>query len=303
MTENLKAWISASRPRTLPLAAASVCMGGFLAAFNGLFNWLVFVLTLLTTVLLQILSNLANDYGDSQNGADHQDRIGPSRMVQAGMITPDQMKLGVWVMGLLSFIAGLALLFTSLGLNSPYFYLFLILGVLCIYAAIGYTSGSKPYGYQGLGDLAVVVFFGLVAVFGTYFLQTLSFRWVNFLPAVSCGLFATAVLNVNNIRDIDSDRQAGKYSIPVRLGKRCAVIYHWILLGFGLICSVVFTLLNFNSWWQWLFLVIVPLLILNGKAVQTKQGASLDPYLKQMAISTLLYVLSFGSGLILSTPS
>lgn len=296
----MKAWISASRPRTLPLAAASVCMGGFLAAFQGLFNWLVFMLTLLTTLLLQILSNLANDYGDSQNGADRNDRIGPTRMVQAGEISARQMKQAMWVIGTLSFLAGLGLLSASLGFSNPYFYVFLIFGILCIYAAVGYTSGNKPYGYRGYGDLAVVVFFGLMAVFGSYFLQTFSLEWDVVLPAITCGLFATAVLNINNIRDIESDKRAGKYSIPVRLGRERAVVYHWFLLGIGLLCSIAFTLLNYFSWWQWLFLIIIPLLYTNGKAIQTKPSDELDPYLKHMALTTLFYVLSFGMGLIIS---
>ena len=301
MPPTIKAWIIAARPRTLPLAAASICMGGFLAYFHGRFDWTVFFLTLITTFLLQILSNLANDYGDNIHGADHQERIGPARMVQSGVIPAIKMKKAMVGLGVITLLVGISLLIQSVGFNSPPFYLFFFLGILSIAAAIKYTSGKNPYGYLGLGDFAVMLFFGLVAVFGTYFLQTSSFQWDNLLPALSCGLFATAVLNINNIRDIDSDRKAGKLSIPVRIGRPAAVWYHWVLLITGVGCSILFILLHYSSPWQWIFLLSLPLMFMNGKAVQSKPAADLDPYLKQMALTTLFYVFTFGIGLILST--
>ncbi len=300
MSNSLKAWITAARLRTLPLAAASICMGGFLASASGDFHWNIFVLTLLTTLLLQILSNLANDYGDFHHGADHQERVGPSRMVQSGEITPEKMKSALVILGIVTFATGIWLLVKSLGFQSTSFYIFLCLGLLSIAAAIYYTAGDKPYGYRGWGDLAVLIFFGLVAVFGTFFLQTTSFRWLNLLPALSCGLFATAVLNVNNIRDLESDKQAGKLSIPVRIGRKAAITYHWGLLFTGLVCSVLFVIIDFNSPWQWLFLLVIPLLYINARAVQKHSGSALDPYLKQMALTTLCYVLLFGLGLIIA---
>lgn len=298
MSQPVKAWISAARPRTLPLAAASISMGGFLAAFENMFNWTVFVLTLATTLLLQILSNLANDYGDYQHGADHQERTGPVRMVQSGSISAESMKTAVIAVGIITLTTGTWLLASSLGLYNARFYIFMALGLVSIAAAINYTAGKKPYGYRGWGDLAVVIFFGLVAVAGTYFLQTSKLSWDILLPATSCGLFATAVLNVNNIRDIESDAKAGKLSIPVRIGRKMAIRYHWVLLITGLICSMVFVLLHYASAWQWLFLLVLPLLYRNGRAVSEKSGKELDPYLKQMAITTLLYVLTFGIGLL-----
>ncbi len=298
---NIRYWIAAARPRTLPLAMASIAMGGFLAAYFRAFNWTIFLLTVGTTVGLQVLSNFSNDYGDSVHGADHQQRVGPSRMVQSGVISLNQMKMAMWTTGVLTFILGLLLIINSLGFNNTSFYFFLFLGLVAIFAAINYTSGSKPYGYSGWGDFSVLLFFGVVAVLGSYYLQTGSFEWLNILPALSCGLFATAVLNVNNIRDISSDRQAGKYSIPVRVGKPAAIRYHWALLVIGLVSSLVFVALNFQSFWQLLFLVISPLLIINGQAVSNKESSELDPYLKQMALTTLLYVLVFGLGLVLSS--
>src|SRR5690554_4435762 len=210
-----QAWLHAIRLRTLPLALASILMASFMAQYHGLFRWEVFVLAALTTTLLQILSNLANDYGDSIHGADSAVRQGPIRAVQSGIISSGEMKKAMLVFALLSFISGNLLLFIAL--NDLFVYLsFVALGLLSIIAAVTYTSGTKPYGYLGLGDISVFLFFGLVGVLGTYYLHTLEFSPQLVLPAVSLGLFSTAVLNINNIRDINSDAQAGKN--PFRCG-------------------------------------------------------------------------------------
>ncbi len=294
----VKAWVSAFRLRTLPLALASIGMGSFLAAAHGKFNWPVVLLCALTTVLLQVLSNLANDYGDSQHGADSQHREGPARAVQAGVITAAQMKRGMYLTGLLSLLTGIALLYVALGTGGVYLFLgFLGLGLLCIWAAISYTAGGNPYGYAGFGDIAVFVFFGLVGVLGTYFLQTQSFTIDLLWPAASLGFFSTGVLNINNIRDIRSDELAGKRSVPVRLGPRLARIYHWFLLLGGLSAATIYTIQHFQSPWEFLFLLTLPLFFRNGWRVQhLHQSAQLDPYLKQMALSTMLFVLLFGLG-------
>ncbi|MDX2306248.1 MAG: 1,4-dihydroxy-2-naphthoate polyprenyltransferase [Microscillaceae bacterium] len=292
----LKDWISAFRLRTLPLALASIGMGSFLAAHFQRFNVWVFVLCALTTIFLQVLSNLANDYGDSIHGADRAEREGPSRAVQSGAISAEAMLRAIIVCSVLSFLSGITLLY--LAINSwQSFFVFLVLGLLSIAAAITYTAGKKPYGYIGLGDLSVFIFFGLVGVLGTFYLHTHFIEWTLALPAASCGLLATAVLNVNNIRDIESDVLAGKKSIPVRLGRARAVVYHGFLLGGALLCAVFYVLINYQHPLQWLFLLILPLFIVNMRAVVSKkQAAALDPYLKQMAISTLLFVLTFGLG-------
>jgi 1,4-dihydroxy-2-naphthoate octaprenyltransferase len=271
-------------------------MGGFLAASKGVFNWSIFLLCCLTTLFLQILSNLANDYGDSIHGADHSERKGPKRMVQSGAISLSQMKSSLFIFTGLALVSGLALLYVSFGFSSG-FVAFLLLGIFAIAAAITYTAGFKPYGYIGLGDISVLIFFGPVGVIGTYFLQSQTFTTDILLPALTVGLFATAVLNVNNIRDIQSDKMAGKMSIPVRIGREKAVLYHWFLLITGLACSLIYCLINFHSIYQFLFLAVVPLLIKNGFAVaNNKSVEALDPFLKQMAISTLLFVLLFGIG-------
>ncbi|RSK31822.1 1,4-dihydroxy-2-naphthoate polyprenyltransferase [Hymenobacter metallilatus] len=295
------AWISAFRPRTLPLALASIMAGGFLAASNGQFRGSVVGLAALTTILLQILSNLANDYGDSQNGADSVHREGPQRAVQSGAISPAQMKRGMLVFGVLALLSGLLLLWVALGTAGAWIFgAFFVLGLSAIWAAVNYTAGSRPYGYAGLGDVSVFLFFGLVGVCGTYFLQAGTLPLPVLLPAAALGCFATAVLNVNNIRDIRSDALAGKITIPVRLGPQRARVYHGVLLAAGLVCAVLYVLLTYRSPWQWLFLLSAPLLVRNALAVWQRQGSmQLDPLLKHMALTTLVFTLLFGLGQVL----
>jgi len=296
---SIKIWLQAFRLRTLPLALSCIGMGGFLAASMNAFRWDVFLLCILTTIFLQILSNLANDYGDSIHGADHAERKGPSRAVQSGEISARQMKVAVIVFIILCLGSGISLLLVSFGLNWKAMLFFFSLGVLCIMAAIAYTVGRRPYGYAGLGDLSVLIFFGFVGVMGSYYLFTQRLSWLEILPALSCGLFSIGVLNVNNIRDIDSDRKAGKFSIPVRIGRANSVLYHWVLIFGGLSSALLYTAISFHSYWQLLFLASIPLFLRNGIAVGNKPSHELDPYLRQMALSTLIFVLLFGVGLIL----
>jgi 1,4-dihydroxy-2-naphthoate octaprenyltransferase len=295
----IKHWIEAFRLRTLPLALASIGMGSFIAAAGEQFSWLVFGLTSLTTIFLQVLSNLANDYGDSQNGADSVDRKGPQRAVQSGAITPKSMLNGVIVLAILSLISGLSLLYFALE-SMQLFWLFLGFGILSIIAAVTYTAGSRPYGYAGLGDVSVFIFFGWLGVMGTYFLHTQTVSWLVLLPATTCSCFAVAVLNINNIRDIDSDQKAGKITIPVRIGRVKAVRYHFVLLIVGVLSAIVFIALRLESFWSYTFILVLPLLFKNAKAVAEKTNPmELDPYLKQMALTTLLFVIVFGIGLLL----
>ncbi len=294
-------WISAARPRTLPLALSSILMGCFLAAAHQQFSWSIALLACLTTILLQILSNFANDYGDAVNGKDTDARQGPARAVQSGEITADSMKKVIIIFSVLSFLSGSTLLYQALQ-NATWhtFVAFLGLGILAIIAAITYTAGKKPYGYVGLGDISVLIFFGWVGVLGTYYLHTQNLDWSILLPATSCGLFAVAVLNINNIRDIESDTLTGKRSIPVRLGRQNAVIYHWIILIISMLSSTIYYFLFHQSILQGLFFLSFPFFIRNGIAVSKLENPKqLDPYLKQMALSTLLYVILFGVGFML----
>jgi 1,4-dihydroxy-2-naphthoate octaprenyltransferase len=284
-------WLEAARPRTLPLALASIFMGSFLAASVEKFDGLIFTLCCLTTICLQVLSNFANDYGDTQNGADSNERVGPLRAVQSGEITAEQMFKGIVLFGVLSLAFGVTLLYFAFRDNGlePFLY-FLGLGLLCIAAAYTYTAGKNPYGYAGLGDISVLVFFGLVGVLGSLYMFTNTFSVVNLLPAMSCGFFATGVLNINNIRDIASDKNTGKRTIPTRLGKQNAIFYHWILLVFGMLLPIVYTSQTAgHSFW---YAATFPLFFMNG--IKVSRLPNPDPLLKQLALTTLLFVLLFG---------
>ncbi len=297
---SVRVWIRAFRLRTLPLAVSSIAMGGFLAAGVDAFRWDIFLLCVMTTVLLQVLSNLANDYGDSIHGADSAHRHGPSRAVQLGAVSRRQMLNAVVLFTFLSLVSGIVLLIVAFGFEWRALLFFFALGILCIMAAIAYTIGRRPYGYAGLGDLSVLIFFGFVGVLGSYYLFTKRINAIEFLPALSCGLFAMGVLNINNIRDIESDRKAGKFSIPVRIGRDNAVTYHWVLLATGITATIAYTVVEFRSVWQLLFLAAVPLFISNGVSVARTSSRDLDPYLRQMAFSALIFVVLFGLGLVLA---
>lgn len=291
-------WLAAARPRTLTLALATIALGGFLAAADGQFRPLIFLLTLLTAVLLQILSNLANDYGDSHHGADSATRAGPRRAVQSGAISAETMRRAMVVTAGLALVTGLALVWLAFGAGAlPLLALFLALGAAAVWAALAYTTGERPYGYAGLGDLFVLVFFGWVGVAGTYVVLAGSLATAVLLPATAAGLFAVAVLNVNNIRDIDSDRAAGKRSIPVRLGPHRARLYHAALIIGGLLASTLYVLLNGATAWQWLYLLAAPLLLNHLRQVwPATTAAELDPLLKQMSVAALAFAVLFGLG-------
>jgi 1,4-dihydroxy-2-naphthoate octaprenyltransferase len=296
-----QAWIKAIRLRTLPLAVAGILMGGFLAAADKGFRWDVTLLAILTATFLQILSNLANDYGDSVHGADSAERVGPSRAVQSGLITLAEMRRAMFVSAALAMVSGVLLIILAFGWQQLLLVaIFIALGGAAIWAAINYTAGSNPYGYVGLGDFFVFVFFGLVAVLGTFYLNTGDFQSNVILPAASVGLFAVAVLNINNIRDINSDKLAGKISLAVRWGLENAQRYHVLLIAFGLLFAGVYVAQNFESVWQLLFLIAVPLFIKNARAVISTPSEKLNPLLGQMAMTTLLFVLSFGIGQLLA---
>ncbi len=273
-----------------------------MAYAHGVANYLVIALCALTTLLLQILSNLANDYGDSIHGADSANRQGPQRAVQSGAISSGSMRMAMYVTAFLAFVSGIWLLWEAFGTTALYYFLgFVVLGLLAIWASVSYTAGKNPYGYAGLGDVFVLLFFGLVGVLGTYFLQAKEVSPYLWLPALSCGFLANGVLNVNNIRDIESDKIAGKKSIPVRIGLQQAKLYHWSLLSLAVICALAYVFLSPAGNAKFLFLAVVPALIRHGVAVQTgKTPQQIDPLLKQLALITLGFVLVFGVGQIIA---
>jgi 1,4-dihydroxy-2-naphthoate octaprenyltransferase len=293
VVNKIQIWLHALRLRTLPLATASIALGSFLAAAENAFNWHVALLCFATAVLLQILSNLANDYGDSLHGADSTHRQGPERAVQSGKISKTTMRNALII------VTGMCLLIGYILIKDESLY-FHAAGIAAVIAAVTYTVGPKPFGYAGLGDLFVLLFFGIIGVFGSYYLQTHHLNWWIFLPALSCGLFCVAVLNINNIRDFHSDKLAGKRTIPVRLGESKARVYHWTLLIGAFAAALIFTILNFKSMYQLMFFITIPLILKNGFGISLKFDArELDPYLKQMALITLLFSFSFGVGILL----
>lgn len=295
-----QAWLESLRPKTLPLAFAAIVVGTVLAWWQGYFDPLVAALALITAGLLQILSNLANDYGDAIKGSDKPDRIGPLRGMQKGAISLGQMKRALIVVIVLSCVSGLGLVSAATQTMAD-FVGFLALGGLSIIAAITYTVGKRPYGYQGLGDISVLTFFGWISVMGSWYLQAHTLIPAIFLPATACGLLATAVLNINNLRDIDSDRENGKHTLVVRLGPVNARRYHAGLLAGALLCFALFNLISLHSLWGWLFLLAAPLLFKQARYVlHERDPRAMPPMLERTVKGALLTNLLFVLGIILS---
>jgi len=294
-------WLKAFRLRTLPLAVAATTLGSLLGYAENRFRWGVFIFGTLTTLFLQVLSNLANDYGDAKKGTDNEHRIGPLRVTQSGLVTQRQMQWMIGIFVLLSLVSGSLLIWAGLrGGNKLIYFLFFLLGFSAIYAAIKYTIGKRPYGYVGFGDIMVFIYFGILGVAGTYFLHTQSFHLTILLPASSVGLFSAGVLNLNNLRDHDNDARNGKNTLVVRMGVPWAKIYHVVLLFTALVLAVIYTVLHFESYYQLIFLLPVPLLISDVLAVITNTvPVELNRELKRLAVATLLFSLSFGLGLVL----
>lgn len=296
----INSWIKAFRFRTLPLALSSILMGSFLAVASGHYSNIIIGLSVLTTLLLQILSNLANDYGDGMKGTDNKDRLGPKRTIQSGEISPMQMKIAIVIFVLLSLASGIWLIVEAFGSDWYLGLLFLSLGLASIAAAIKYTVGKKAYGYSGLGDLFVFLFFGLVAVLGAYFLNTHQIKIEILLPTISIGLLSTGVLNLNNMRDIENDLQSGKNTLASTMGIEKAKKYHLFLILGAIISAVIFTILEYSSPWNLIYIITFPLFFLQlSKIMKIKEEQLLDPFLKQLALTTLLFSVLFGMGLLL----
>ena len=295
-------WLKAARLRTLPLALSGILMGSALAAFYGAFNLAIFVLAMVTATLIQVFSNFANDYGDFQKGTDNHRRVGPTRTLQGGEITPAEMKKGMGLIGGLSFVLGFILVYAGTWAYSPLaFFVYIGLGILALLAAYFYTAGKKSYGYIGLGDLSVFLFFGLLPVIGVFFLHANFFETAIILPAVSMGLFSAGVLNLNNMRDIDNDRASGKITLAVKMGNRNSRYFHMALIASGWGSAVLFTRLQQASLCQWLFLLALPLFFIDLVTIQkTTDPRLLDPFLKRLALGTLGFTVLFSIGLMLS---
>lgn len=292
-------WIEAARPRTLPLAISSILLGNFLAYAAGKFSFLTASLAILTTLFLQILSNFANDLGDSKNGVDNKNRKVALRAVQTGKISASEMKNAVIIAASLSFISGISLLYFALQHAKPQTIItFVVLGLLAILAAIAYTVGKRPYGYMGLGDLSVFLFFGWVGTFGTYYLQTEILNYYILIPASGCGFLSVAVLNLNNLRDIENDRKTGKNSIPVRIGKTFGFYYQKTIMLLG-VCTFIIYLMYQGKPIQLSQNIIImagwyPLVQIIKQLNSKMTPAQIDPYLKKTALSTLFLIVIFG---------
>ena len=292
-------WIEAARPRTLPLAISSILLGNFLAYAAGKFSFLTASLAILTTLLLQILSNFANDLGDSKNGVDNKNRKVALRAVQTGKISASEMKNAVIIAASLSFISGISLLYFALQYAKPQTIItFVGLGLLAIIAAIAYTVGKRPYGYMGLGDISVFLFFGWVGTFGTYYLQTEVLNYYILIPASGCGFLSVAVLNLNNLRDLENDRKTGKLSIPVRIGKLYGFYYQKTIMLLG-ICTFIIYLMYQGKPIQLSQNIIImagwyPLVQIIKQLNSKMTPAQIDPYLKKTALSTLFMIVIFG---------
>ncbi len=296
---SVRSWIQAARLRTLPLALASMGMGAFIASREPAFNLNAVFGAAVTTILLQLLSNFANDLGDAIKGTDGKQRIGPKRMVQSGAIRPNEMKTAVALMAGASLISGIWLLFGLSHLDNHSAFAMLLLGFASIVAAIKYTVGSRPYGYRSLGDLFVFIFFGLTGVAGTYFLVLDGqFDPAILLPASAVGLLSTAVLNINNMRDMAADRFSGKRTLVVMMGYNNALIYHIFLVTVPFILIAVYNFLRTEGLAVWTYLLLLPLFIRDLRGVLNSPGyADLDPYLRRQAIKTFLLVAVFGISL------
>lgn len=301
----LQSWIYAFRLRTLPLAFSSIITGSSIAFVDNRehFNWLVFALCLVTTLLLQILSNLANDYGDSEKGTDNDERIGPKRAVQQGLLSFAEIKRGIILTVLLCLVAGSLLVSEATkGMDIGYGIFFFLLGLAAIAAAIKYTVGKGAYGYMGLGDLFVLLFFGIVGVCGSYYLMAHQLSYSVLLPALSIGFFASGVLNLNNMRDRESDARAGKNSLVVKIGLKNARIYHTALIVLGFVASIAYVIINFTSTFQFLFIILLKLFRKHLANVwKVADPKDFDPLLKELAISTFVFAILFAIGIIVGS--
>jgi 1,4-dihydroxy-2-naphthoate octaprenyltransferase len=294
-------WVNAARLRTLPLSISGILVGTVLAAAQGYFNIAVFSLAIGTTLGLQILSNFANDYGDGMKGTDNENRVGPARALQSGLISPKEMKQGIVAAAAATLLMAILLIYTAFGSENFYFaILFFILGVAAIAAAIKYTVGSSAYGYRGLGDVFVFMFFGLVAVYGSYFLYTQQLNWTVLLPACSIGFLSAGVLNLNNMRDRLSDKSAGKNTLVVKMGGKMAKNYHYSLIIGAVLCFLVFSVLTAKDLNDFIYvLAFIPLLLHLKRVVQNEDPALLDPELKILALTTFFISVLFGLGILI----
>jgi len=286
MTKN-QAWIKALRLRTLPLSLSGIILCSYIAKFHGYWDLNIFALSMVTTILFQILSNLANDLCDSLKGTDNADRVGPMRSVQSGVISKKEMKIAIIGTSIISLLSASAIIYLGTkDLPASILWMYIGLAIASILAAITYTIGKKAYGYNGFGDLMVFLFFGFVSVLGVYPLFAKSIDWNLLLPATCIGLLSTAVLNLNNMRDRSNDAKSGKITLVVMMGADFAKLYHFILVVGGLICQILF-IKSLNHPVAFIGLIPGILLLFHvRKVMKTTNPKDFDPELKKVALST-----------------
>lgn len=284
----MKHWIQAARLRTLPLSVSGIIVGSFYAMSQSMFNWKIVIFALSTTLGLQILSNFANDYGDGIKGTDNEDRVGPKRAIQSGVITPAAMKRALVITSILTLISAILLIYVAFKDHNLGFSLFYLgLGILAIASAIRYTVGNSAYGYRGYGDLFVFLFFGLVSTLGIYFMFAKEMDWFLLLPATAIGFLSVAVLNLNNMRDEASDRKSNKNTLVVKMGGEKAKIYHYFLVISAMILVLEFSYFKDFNIDQYIFVVAyIPLIKHLVTVYKNKNPKELDPELKKVALST-----------------
>ena len=296
-----KTWIKAARPRTVLLSFSGVLLGGFLAidqlrslSLSKGRAYLTILFCALTAIMLQILSNLANDYGDFKKGTDGAKRVGPQREMQSGSITEKEMKRGLAITAVLCLISGALLIFVFARLTWQELAVFAALGIGAVLAALLYTLGKHPYGYRGLGDLYCFLFFGWAAVAGTFYLATKSLDFSVLLPASAMGFLSNAVLNINNMRDYENDKASGKNSLVVKLGLKKAFIYHCLLIGGAFVCLTIYLVLHQAAWYSYLFLLLSILFSKDLVAIKKTKPELLDPFLGRQVKHSFLLVVVFG---------
>jgi 1,4-dihydroxy-2-naphthoate octaprenyltransferase len=299
-----KTWMKAARPRTLLLSFSGVLLGGFLAYSVGPSTGsgtLTIAFCALTAILLQVLSNFANDYGDFKKGVDGIHRKGPQRELQSGAITEKEMRHGIVVTAFLCFISGGLLLLTFLLAQTSWteVLIFAALGLGAVLAALFYTLGKHPYGYRGLGDLYCFLFFGWAAVAGTFYLATKALDFSILLPATAMGFLSNAVLNINNMRDYENDMASGKNSLVVKLGLKKAFVYHCLLIVGAFVCLTVFLILKGTPFYTYAFWLLFPLFLKDLLAIKKTKPEQLDPFLGRQVKHSFLLVLVFGALLLL----
>jgi 1,4-dihydroxy-2-naphthoate octaprenyltransferase len=296
---NLQAWISACRLRTLPLSISGAILGSGIAYSRDLFEGSIFTLTILTTLSLQILSNLANDYGDGVKGTDNELRIGPERALQSGKISPKQMRNAIIFNVIICLVFVVSLIYTTFG--AEHFFtsmVFIVLGILAIIAAIKYTVGASAYGYRALGDVMVFLFFGWLSVLGTYFLYSKQIEVLMLLPASSIGLLSAGVLNLNNMRDIESDRRSKKQTLAGYFGLKIAKLYQLVLVGVAMLLIGIYSYLYSNNSMYLLLIAFVPLMIHMNNVRKTHAPIEFDPQLKVLALSTVGLAMLFCASIV-----